>query len=334
MQNTDEIKKYLTTSENRVLLIEDMTMRFAPRLNSFINQGYDLSRALGAIAAVRPDAALDLNFPEHIDALGIAGTGRELESRGLALNGMAVRYRSAFINGEFSDDANRQHAVDLGRRTVDAIRELGGTTLTLWLSYDGNDYLFQDEYERSFGKMIEGLGEIADYAAEGTPVRLSVEFKPYDPRSFSMIPGTGMSLYILKRLARANVGLTLDFCHMLMARENPSFSLALVAAEDRLFGVHLNDGHGQIDDGLMFGSVNPARAVEFVYHLKRVGYDGTVYFDTFPIREDAAEEFALNVATYERISARIDAFGIDRIGEVIRQRSGVASQQLVQEFFF
>lgn len=37
---------------------------------------------------------------------------------------------------------------------------------------------------------------------------------------------------------------------------------------------------------LIFGSVHPAAALELVYWLRRVGYGGAVYFDTFPVNED------------------------------------------------
>jgi len=306
-------------------------MTFATRLNSFVNSGYDLKAALAAIAGIRSDAQVDLNFPEHLDAYGLADTRNHLTDLGLGVNGMAVRYRSDFVHGEFSSTANYVHALDLAKKTADAIAELGGHTLTLWLSYDGNDYYFQDDYARSWDSIVTAFSAIADYAR---PLRLSIEFKPYEPRSFSLLPGTGFSLYLLKLIDRDNVGVTLDFCHMLMARENPSFGLALATREKKLFGVHVNDGHGQIDDGLMFGSVNPARAAEFVYYLKRGGYDGTVYFDTFPVREDPADEFRANIETFDRISRKIDSFGIDRIGNVIEARDGIASQRLLHELFY
>lgn len=306
-------------------------MNFATRLNSFLNQGYTLEDAFHAIADVRSDAFVDLNFPEHTQIHGIHKTKQLLADSGLTLNGMAVRYRDEYKFGEFSVAENRTRAVDLAKQTVDAVKELGGTTLTLWLSYDGNDYAFQDDYATSWGWVVDSLQQIADYAA---PIRLSIEAKPYEPRSFSILPGTGLSLYLMKQIDRPNVGLTLDFCHTLMARENPAFSLALVAEEGKLFGVHVNDGYGQIDDGLMFGSVNPARALEFVYYLKRAGYDGTVYFDTFPSREDAAVEFRTNIATFEGISQKIDRFGLEKLSAVIQKRDGIASQQLLQQLFY
>lgn len=306
-------------------------MRFATRLNSFLNHGMDIAQALRSIASVEPGAAVDFNYVEHFSAHNATQLRGLLSDNGLVCNGAAVRYRDEFLRGEFGDARNGAAALALAKRTIDAIRELGGTTLTIWLSYDGADYPFQADFARDWQRVVAGFREIADYAGD---IKVSVEFKPYEPRAYSLLSGTGYSLHLLHQIDRKNVGITLDFCHMLMARENPAFGVAIVGAAGKLFGVHLNDGYGQLDDGLMFGSVNPARAVEFVYFLKRSGYDGTVYFDTFPAREDPVEEFRLNVDTYRRIERRIDLIGMEAMQSVIDSRDGIETQRLLQQLFY
>jgi hypothetical protein len=66
---------------------------------------------------------------------------------------------------------------------------------------------------------------------------------------------------------RLNFGLTLDTGHLLMAGESAAQSAAAAAAAGRLFGLHLNDGHAKLgaEDGLAFGSVHAAGALELVY---------------------------------------------------------------------
>ena len=44
----------------------------------------------------------------------------------------------------------------------------------------------------------------------------------------------------------------------------------------------LNDGYGKWDNGLMVGAVHPIQTVELLVELERSGYDGALYFDTFP----------------------------------------------------
>jgi sugar phosphate isomerase/epimerase len=59
------------------------------------------------------------------------------------------------------------------------------------------------------------------------------------------VPSTGAACLLVQQVNRTNMGLTLDFGHLIAAGENPAQSLALVEAtvgRDKLFGVQLNDG--------------------------------------------------------------------------------------------
>ena len=85
----------------------------------------------------------------------------------------------------------------------------------------------------------------------------------------------------------------------------------------------MNDGYGWQDSGMIFGSVNPILALEFIYYLRLYDYQGVVFFDTFPIREDPFQETQANIDAFEKINGVIDRLGMDRIAEVIRAKDGV-----------
>ena len=174
--------------------------------------------------------------------------------------------------------------------------------------------------------MIDAFRELADYAPD---MKYSIEYKPFEPRNFSMVDSTGMTLLLIKEIDRPNVGCTLDFCHMLMKRDSPAYGLALAASMGKLYGLHMNDGYSQMDSGMIFGSVNIAHAAEFIYYLKKYNYQGVVFFDTFPIRENAKLETQANINSFEKISKIIDEIGMDRIAEVVFKRDGVEAQRLV-----
>ena len=102
---------------------------------------------------------------------------------------------------------------------------------------------------------------------------------------------------------------------MLMAGENPAQSVALVGSAGKLFGVQLNDGYQRIgaEDGLIFGSVHPLMAREFVYWLRRSYFQGHVYFDTFPRNEDPVRECEMNIRQVKRfydLAADLEAEGL------------------------
>ena len=92
-------------------------------------------------------------------------------------------------------------------------------------------------------------------------------------------------------------------CPMHLSRAQ---SVAMVGTHGKLFGVQLNDGYGRLgaEDGLMFGSVNPRMALEFVLWLQRTRYAGHVYFDTFPRNEDPVREAEYNIRQFKALWER------------------------------
>jgi len=96
-------------------------------------------------------------------------------------------------------------------------------------------------------------------------------------------------------------------------------------------GIHLNDGYGLNDDGLMVGSVHMPQTLEFLYYARRYGYSRAVYFDTFPVREDPAEECRWNIQTVERLFCAIDKVGLERIRSAVASQNGMTAVKLVYD---
>jgi xylose isomerase len=261
---------------------------------------------IARIAQVPGIDAADLNFPDHFEGYTPAELSRIMADHGIALNGVAMRYYTdpGFRLGAFSNpDAKvRQAAVDVTRRGLDAMAAMGGKVMTLWMGQDGVDYAFQGNYARMWEDSLECLAQVCDH---NRAVDISLEYKPNEPRAFSLMPDIATNLLALRELSRANTGITLDFCHVLFAGEIPAQSAQLAARHSRILGVHLNDGYGKRDDGLMVGSVHPMQTVELFVELDRQGYDGVIYFDTFPDHAglDPQAEAAANVEMTDRLRA-------------------------------
>lgn len=304
-------------------------MKFAGRMNSFIFKGdYDIFETIDQYKNLDGITHLEFNYPEHIAPYSM---DKLIEHIGdMKVNGVATRFKDHFIAGEFTnaDDEIRKDAIQLCKEAVDACRKLGGEILTVWLGFDGFDYSFQIDYEKKWDIIIKSFQEIADYAKD---IKISIEYKPFEPRAYSMIDGIGLTMLAVNEINRENVGVTLDFCHMLMKQESPAYSLALTARTGKLFGLHMNDGYRVMDNGLIFGSVNLTQALEFVYYLKKYQYDGVVFFDSFPFREDAEEEIKTNMEMFGFMSNAIDKVGMDKIANVINKQDAVSSQKLVLE---
>jgi xylose isomerase len=285
--------------------------RYAARLNAFrraLPPGTAptpaaLIRAAGQVGGL---AAADLNFPDHFAADTSAELAMALQDSGLALNGLAMRYYTdpGFALGAFThpDARIRRAAIDLTKRGIDAGLSLGCRLMTLWMGQDGFDYAFQMDYSRAWDDTVAALAEVADHAPE---VSVAVEYKPNEPRAFALMPDIGTTLLALAQAGRGNLGVTLDFAHLLYAGEMPAHSAVLAARHARLLGVHLNDGYGHRDDGLMAGSVHPVQTVELFVALQRIGWDGVIYFDTFPDQTglDPVAEARTNIRLVDRLRA-------------------------------
>lgn len=304
-----------------------LNMKFATRINSFIAEDGDTLAALRRIAATEGIDYVDLNYPEHFGTIPASEMKSVLDDLGLTLNSVAMRFRKEFIHGEYSnrDENVRRRAIELTKEGIDVAAAGGSDLVTVWLGFDGFDYTFQKDYVTDLARIVEAFQELADYRPD---MRISIEYKPYEERVYSMINSVGMTLHILSLIDRPNVGATLDFAHMLMAGDAPGLGAALLLSQKKLWGVHLNDGNNAHDDGLMVGSIHVFETIEFLYYLLRYGYDSVIYFDTFPIRENAQDEAETNKATVETFLSKIEAYGIDKMTEVIESADGIAAQRL------
>jgi xylose isomerase len=198
------------------------------------------------------------------------------------------------------------------------------------MGQDGFDYSFQVDYRRVWDETIAAMREIAEY---NPAIDISIEYKPNEPRSFSLMPNVTSTLLAIREIDRPNLGVTLDFAHVLFADEMPAYAAALVARHSRLLGVHLNDGYAKRDDGLMVGSVHPIQTLELFYILDRIGYDAAIYFDTFPDTTgiDPIAECEANIAMVALLRATAAKLqGEDELRQAIDGQDAVKSMKVVR----
>jgi xylose isomerase len=112
--------------------------------------------------------------------------------------------------------------------------------------------------------------------AHNPALDVSIEYKPNDPRAFSLLPDAATTLLMLAEVGAPNTGVTLDFAHVLYADEMPAYAASLIARRSRLLGMHLNDSYAKRDDGLVAGSVHPIQTLELLHVLERLGYRNAI----------------------------------------------------------
>lgn len=321
--------------------------RYAARLNSFTARSelawpgrrdrpgtFDL---IARAATVEGLTAVDVNYPEQAAGIDPAALGTRLADLGLILNGYAMRYNGDpdFLAGAFTnpDAAIRQKAVDLTRRGLDEAREAGASVLTLWLGQDGVDHPFEADYARLWAWEVEGIRAVAEHDPD---FAVSIEYKPNEPKAISVIPNVHATLLAIEEAGAPNLGVTLDFAHVLYGDTSPAMAAALVGRRSRMLGLHINDGYGKRDDGLMVGSVHTVQTLEFLRQLRRGGFAGTIYFDTFPEGPalDPVAECAANIATVEAMFDVIDRLPDAELDAALESGDAVAAQRLVQRALF
>jgi xylose isomerase len=318
---------------------------FATRLNSFASRpdlfwppgsGKPGTRQLMTRAAtVEHLSGVDLNYPDHLGSEAPEAVARQAADLGLSLNGFAMRYYGdpAYRAGAFTnpDPVVRRRAIDLTKRGLDALAQCGGDLMTVWLGQDGFDHAFAADYGQLWALEIAGLAEVA---AHNPQIDISIEYKPDEPRAHALLADIGTTLLAIREIGLPNLGVTLDFAHVLYAGEQPACSAALIARHSRLLGVHLNDGYGKRDDGLMVGAIHTVQTIELLRQIRRDGYEGVIYFDTFPDISgvDPVAECAANIATVRGMLAVVDRLEADnRLSEVLDRQDAVGGQRIIQE---
>ena len=318
--------------------------RFATRLNSFasaaqlawphLNGRPSTLQLAERASTVSGLTDLDLNFPDHLDESPATLT-EKLADLGLTINGFAMRYYTnpAFKLGAFThpDAGVRREAIDLTKAGIDAARAAGAKLMTLWLGQDGFDYAFQADYSTLWQHEIDGIREVCAHDPE---CQISLEYKPNEPRAYSLLPDCATTLLAIKEVGAANLGVTLDFAHVLYADEQPAYAAALIARHSKLLGVHLNDGYAKRDDGLMVGAVHTLQTIELLRQIHRDGYAGAIYFDTFPDLTglDPVQECEVNIATVKRMLRIVDRLEQDnRLTSAIDRQDAVSTQAIIQE---
>lgn len=181
------------------------------------------------------------------------------------------------------DPGIRKEALELSKKALDMAVLMEADDVLLWPGQDGFDYPFQADYRQAWNRLVEGIGELAAYNPN---VKIGIEYKPKEPRTNIFVRNAGTLLYLLQCIGRPNVGGVVDLGHSLVAGENPAEAAVLLAREEKLFSVHVNDNYRDWDHDLMVGTVSFWETLEFFYWLIKTGYNGWYIMDVFPYRED------------------------------------------------
>ena len=316
--------------------------KFATRLNSFKSKWkneqlptiFDLIKRASTVNGL---THVDLNYPDHTNS-SIKDISNFTTGCGLEINGLAMRYYTnpSFKLGAFTnpDKKVRQEAIDLTKKAIDCLSETDSNLLTIWLGQDGFDYGFQADYKRIWDDEINALREVAEHNKN---CLISIEYKPNEPRAYSLLSNLGITLLAIKEINLENIGVTIDFAHILYSNEHPALVASLIDKHSKILGLHLNDGYGKRDDGLMVGSVHQLATIELLYHISKSNYDGPIYFDTFPdtTNMDPVKECELNIETVKKQFKVVDKLLLNNeLTTAIENQDSITSHKIFNSILY
>lgn len=225
----------------------------------------------------------------------------------------------------------RQKAVEETDFMAKCARELGCNIVSIWNGQDGYDYPLQADYMAAHKWLEDGIKETAE---KNPDIKISLEYKPKEPRNHCFIPNVWSALNISESIGLSNVGVTVDVGHSFEAYENVSEAICAAVEKNRLMHMHINDNYRLWDDDMITGSIHTIEYIEMFYWLKRCGYDGFISIDQYPYREDslaAAKESIKWMRALEKAADRID---MTKMKEILLRHDAVASTSYVRELIF
>ena len=304
----------------------------------FLSSGYkdtlDKDMMIKQAAGIKGVTGIELVGTWDITIDNVTSMRRRLGEAGLQCASIIPDHfaQKKWGRGAFAsvDSAIRRDAVEETCRMIDAVAALDGNLINLWPGQDGYDYPLCTDYLEDRSRLLETLGECAVYARD-KHVRLSLEFKPREPRNHSYLARTADTLLIAKELGD-NVGVTIDTGHAFMAYENVGESIAILKMSgNKLFHMHFNDNSTHWDDDMIVGSIHLVEYFEILYWLGKTGYDGWISMDQYPYREDACGAITASVLFLQQLAGILDRIGMDEVGKLVAKRDPVATAKFIRE---
>ncbi len=193
--------------------------------------------------------------------------------------------------------ANRQWALERGKRTIDVAKILDTDRIVWWPAREGTYIRESKDAMKSFEYMVNWCNALLDYDKN---IRILGEMKPNEPKDLMYLPSTGHFLAFAHLTNDpARMGVLIESAHAILLGLDPSDEFAYALFHQKLWGVHLNDQNGlKYDQDKTFGSVDLRRAFNQVDVLVRSGYgkDGAVVgLDVKAMRTQAAEQSHLHL---------------------------------------
>ena len=230
------------------------------------------------------------------------------------------------------DEKVRQKALADVKKAMDAAEDLGASHITIWPGQDGYDYHFQADYIQERTWFADGVREACKYKPH---MGIALEYKIREPRTHNYINTVGPTILTVKEVGLPNCGICIDIGHDFFAYENAAESVAMIKKwNGNLMHLHMNDNYSLADDDMMVGTVHTIEYLEFIFWLRRTGYQGWFTMDQFAYREDGRDAVAESIAWFDALEEVMDKASMDEIESVIKTKDAIRASKLMRKLLF
>ncbi len=301
---------------------------------SVYNQPLDLNKKIRLLSTIEGMDGAELVFPYEINPDLADTLPGLLADNGVHLAAINVNVKAEpeFVSGGLtSPDADvRKRAIQFIKDAKDFAAAVGADKVTCCPLSDGYEYHFQADYNETWKRLQDAFAEAGAHRSE---LPLFIEYKPNEVRGRCFLEDAAKTIVLINSIDSANIGVTLDYGHSLYGGNNPAEELALLHDAGIRAYVHINDNDGTWDWDFFSGSRNLMSYIEFIFYLKRYGYQDWLTSDASPTRVDIVKMFETNVRITNKLSARIDEIGMSSFEELLKHREYMDVWKALEEGF-
>jgi xylose isomerase len=269
------------------------------------NEPKSVEEKFALMSKIRGYDGIEIVYPYEVN--DAAFTRALLKKYGLKVAAVNVNVKAEpeFLNGGLTSTKKivRDKAVRFIKESKDFAAAIGADKVTCCPLGDGFEFAFQCDYRKMWRHLVDAFGECGSYCEE---IPLFIEYKPSETRGKCFIDSAAKTLCLLHEIGLKNMGVTIDFGHSVYGGEQPAEAVALIAGSPYKLYIHINDNDGKWDWDYFCGTKHFLEYVEFLYYLKKYGYEDYLTSDTSPTRWDIKGTFEANSRITNRIWAMLD----------------------------
>ena len=241
-----------------------------------------------------------------------------------------IKKESQWVAGALSrpDASIRKGAIDIIKGAKDFAKKVGAPLVSCCPLSDGYDNLFQVDYPKAWRRMVDAISEAADYLPE---IPLFIEYKINETRVHCHLDSCAKTLLLLKEVQNSATGVTIDFGHSLLAKENPAQVLSLCEESGIDYYLHTNDNDWNFDWDLIGASRNFLHTVEFLFYAKEFGYDKYFTADASPRIFDMVKFFERHTKMNQAIWNLVEQLDRTKYRHLMYEEKPMELMELVQK---